>query len=98
MDALELKDLIQKSESRIVQFKECIYDAYKIGTEMVADETLVNGITINDIDEDFFKKFIKVQTKNSIEELLVNALVPATARLYPRYRTILSCGLLKVAI
>lgn len=179
MDALELQDLIQKGESSIVQFKERIYDAYKVGTEMVAfsntkggtliigvndktgeinglsfeelqatnqllanaasenvkspiyiytetvevngenvvvaqisegtskphidnkgiiwlkngsdkrkviakeeiarllqssgnlyaDETLVNGTTINDIDEDFFKKFIKAKTKKSIDEL-----------------------------
>ncbi|HIP33358.1 MAG TPA: ATP-dependent DNA helicase RecG [Bacteroidia bacterium] len=36
---------------------------------MYADETLVSGTTINDIDDEFFKQFVKAKTKKSFEEL-----------------------------
>lgn len=46
MDALELLELIQKGESSLVQFKERVNDAYKIGTELVAFSYVKGGTSI----------------------------------------------------
>lgn len=39
------------------------------GGNLYADKTIVNGTTLNDIDEDYFQKFILAKTKKSIREL-----------------------------
>ena len=56
MDALELLDLIQKGE-------------LQNSGNMFADEILVNGTTINDIDDDLIKQFIKSKTNKSSGEI-----------------------------
>lgn len=39
------------------------------GGNLYADKTIVNETTLNDIDEDYFQKFILAKTKKSIREL-----------------------------
>lgn len=57
------------SDKRKVIAKEEIARLLQSSGNIYADEALVNGTTINDIDEDFFKSFIKSKTKKTIEEL-----------------------------
>mgnify|MGYP003647059615 CR=1 FL=1 len=57
------------SDKRKVIAKEEIARLLQSSGNLFADETLVNGTTINDIDEDCFKEFVLAKTKKSIEEL-----------------------------
>jgi len=57
------------SDKRKVITKEEIARLLQISGNLFADETLVNGTTVNDIDEDFFQEFIVSKTKKTIEEL-----------------------------
>ena len=57
------------SDKRKIIAREEMARLLQSSGNMFADETLVNGTTINDIDDDFFKKFIKLKTKKSLEEL-----------------------------
>jgi len=57
------------SDKRKVVTKEEMARLLQSSGNLFADETLVNGTTINDIDEDFFKDFIKSKTKKTISEL-----------------------------
>ncbi len=57
------------SDKRKVIAKEEIARLLQSSGNLFADETIVNGTTVNDIDEDFFQKFILAKTKKSIEEL-----------------------------
>lgn len=57
------------SDKRKVIAKEEIARLLQSSGNLFADETIVNGTTINDIDEDFFQNFILAKTKKSIEEL-----------------------------
>ncbi len=57
------------SDKRKVIAKEEIARLLQSSGNLFADETIVNGTTINDIDEVFFQEFIVAKTKKSIEEL-----------------------------
>lgn len=57
------------SDKRKVITKEEIARLLQSSGNLFADETLVNGTTVNDIDEDFFQEFIVSKTKKTIEEL-----------------------------
>ncbi|GAA4242134.1 RNA-binding domain-containing protein [Winogradskyella damuponensis] len=57
------------SDKRKVIAKEEIARLLQSSGNLFADETLVNGTTVNDLDEDFFKEFIISKTKKTIEEL-----------------------------
>jgi len=57
------------SDKRKVTTKEEIARLLQSSGNLFADETIVNGATINDIDEDFFQTFIGAKTKKSIREL-----------------------------
>jgi len=57
------------SDKRKVIAKEEIARLLQSSGNLFADETLVNGTTVNDIDEDFFQEFIVSKTKKTIEEL-----------------------------
>lgn len=57
------------SDKRKVIAKEEIARLLQSSGNLFADETIVNGTTINDIDEEFFQEFIVEKTKKSIEEL-----------------------------
>lgn len=57
------------SDKRKVIAKEEIARLLQSSGNLFADETFVNGTTVNDIDEDFFKEFIVSKTKKTIEEL-----------------------------
>lgn len=57
------------SDKRKVVAREEMARLLQSSGNMFADETLVNGTTINDIDDDFLKKFIKSKTNKSFEEL-----------------------------
>jgi ATP-dependent DNA helicase RecG len=57
------------SDKRKVIAKEEIARLLQSSGNLFADETLVNGTTVNDIDEDFFKEFVVSKTKKTIEEL-----------------------------
>lgn len=57
------------SDKRKVIAKEEIARLLQSSGNLFADETLVNGTTVNDLDEDFFKEFIVSKTKKTIEEL-----------------------------
>jgi len=57
------------SDKRKVIAKEEIARLLQSSGNLFADETLVNGTTVNDIDEDFFKEFIVSKTRKTIEEL-----------------------------
>lgn len=51
MDAIELLDLIQRGESSTTQFKVRVYDAYKLGTEMVAFSNAQGGVIVIGVDD-----------------------------------------------
>ncbi len=57
------------SDKRKVITKEEIARLLQSSGNLFADETLVNGTTVNDIDEDFFQEFIVSKTKKTIDEL-----------------------------
>jgi len=57
------------SDKRKVIAKEEIARLLQSSGNLFADETLVNGTTVNDIDEDFFQEFIVSKTNKTIEEL-----------------------------
>ncbi len=57
------------SDKRKVVTKEEIARLLQSSGNLLSDETLVNGTTINDIDEDFFRNFIKTKTGKTIDEL-----------------------------
>ena len=57
------------SDKRRVTAKEEIARLLQSNEYFYADETLVNGTTVNDIDADYFQKFILKKTKKSIREL-----------------------------
>ncbi|WP_194768802.1 RNA-binding domain-containing protein [Tamlana sp. I1] len=57
------------SDKRKVIAKEEIARLLQSSGNLFADETLVNGTTVNDIDENFFQEFIVSKTKKTIEEL-----------------------------
>lgn len=57
------------SDKRKVIAKEEIARLLQSSGNLFADETIVNGTTINDIDEELFQDFIVAKTKKSIEEL-----------------------------
>ena len=57
------------SDKRKVVAREEMARLLQSSGNLFADETLVNGTTINDIDDDFFKIFIKAKTNKSVEEL-----------------------------
>jgi ATP-dependent DNA helicase RecG len=57
------------SDKRKVITKEEIARLLQSSGNLFADETLVNGTTVNEIDEDFFQEFIVSKTKKTIEEL-----------------------------
>ncbi|MFT5917465.1 MAG: ATP-dependent DNA helicase RecG [Bacteroidia bacterium] len=57
------------SDKRTVVAREEMARLLQNSGNLFADETLVNGTTVNDIDETFFQKFITSKTKKTIEEL-----------------------------
>lgn len=57
------------SDKRKVIAKEEIARLLQSSGNLYADETIVNGTTVNDIDEIFFQDFIVAKTKKTIEEL-----------------------------
>lgn len=57
------------SDKRKVITKEEIARLLQSSGNLFADETVVNGTTINDIDEDLFQEFILAKTKKTIEEI-----------------------------
>ncbi len=56
------------SDKRKVVAKEELARLLQSSGNLYADETIVTGTTVNDIDETFFHKFILAKTKKSIEE------------------------------
>lgn len=74
MDAIELLDLIQRGESSTTQFKVRVYDAYKLGTEMVAFSNAQGGIIVigvNDVTGEI--KGLSYKEIQDTNELLSNA-------------------------
>ncbi|MFW6275303.1 MAG: RNA-binding domain-containing protein [bacterium] len=57
------------SDKRKVVAKEEIARLLQSSGNLFADETIVTGTTVNDIDEDYFQKFILAKTKKTIDEL-----------------------------
>jgi len=57
------------SDKRKVIVKEEIARLLQSSGNLFADETIVTGTTVNDIDEGYFKDFIAIKTKKSFEEL-----------------------------
>ena len=57
------------SDKRTVVAREEMARLLQSSGNMFADETLVNGTTVNDIDDDFFKEFIDKKHGKSIDEL-----------------------------
>ncbi|MET4081587.1 ATP-dependent DNA helicase RecG [Pedobacter sp. UYP30] len=57
------------SDKRKVVAREEMARLLQSSGSLYADETLVNGTTINDIDEELFGDFITAKTKKTIEEL-----------------------------
>ena len=57
------------SDKRAVVAREEMARLLQNSGNMFADEILVNGTTINDIDDDLIKQFIKSKTNKSLEEL-----------------------------
>lgn len=57
------------SDKRTVVSREEMARLLQSSGNMFADETLVNGTTINDIDDDFLKEFIGKKHGKSIDEL-----------------------------
>mgnify|MGYP003561787508 CR=1 FL=1 len=53
------------SDKKKVIAKEEIARLLQSSGNLFADETLVNGTTVNDIDEDFFKEFVVSKTKEN---------------------------------
>lgn len=74
MDALVLKQIIQQGETSMVQFKERVSDAYKIGCELVAFSNAQGGLLIVGVNDKTAKlkglTFKEIQDTNN---LLVNA-------------------------
>lgn len=60
---------VKNGSDKRIAVREEIARLFQSSGNMYADETLVNGTTINDIDDDFFKQFIKSKTNKSFEEL-----------------------------
>src|SRR5680860_125731 len=66
------KDIIwlkNGSDKRRVVAREEMARLLQNSGNLFADETIVNGTTVNDIDEDFFQEFILAKTKKTIEEI-----------------------------
>jgi ATP-dependent DNA helicase RecG len=57
------------SDKRTVVAREEMARLLQSSGNLFADETIVNGTTVNDIDEEFFKEFIIAKTKKTIEEI-----------------------------
>lgn len=57
------------SDKRKVVAKEEIARLLQSSGNLFADETTVTGTTVNDIDEEYFQKFILAKTKKTIDEL-----------------------------
>lgn len=57
------------SDKRKVVTKEEISRLLQSSGNLFADETIVTGTTVNDIDEEYFQKFILAKTKKTIDEL-----------------------------
>ncbi|MCA9485581.1 MAG: putative DNA binding domain-containing protein, partial [Nanoarchaeota archaeon] len=57
------------SDQRKVVAKEEIARLLQSSGNLFADETIVTGTTVNDIDEEYFQKFILAKTKKAIDEL-----------------------------
>lgn len=57
------------SDKRKVVAKEEISRLLQSSGNLFADETIVTGTTVNDIDEEYFQKFILAKTKKTIDEL-----------------------------
>ena len=57
------------SDKRKVVAKEEIARLLQSSGNLFADETIVTGTTVNDIDEDLFQKFVLDKTKKTIDEL-----------------------------
>ncbi len=57
------------SDKRKVVAREEMARLLQSSGNLFADETSVNGTTVNDIDEDFFQEFLLAKTKKSIEQL-----------------------------
>lgn len=57
------------SDKRTVVSREEMARLLQSSGNMFADETLVNGTTINDIDDKFFKEFIGKKHRKTIDEL-----------------------------
>lgn len=60
---------VKNGSDKRIAVREEIARLFQSSGNMFADETLVNGTTINDIDDEFFKQFIKIKTNKSFEEL-----------------------------
>jgi predicted HTH transcriptional regulator len=74
MTLSELKQIISQGETSLVQFKERITDAYKVGTELVAFSNSKGGVLIIGVDDKSGKinglSFDELQFANN---LLINA-------------------------
>ena len=74
MQALDIFTLIRNGESSVVQFKERVYDAYSIATEMVAMSNTKGGTILIGINDKTGSinglSFSEIQITN---QLLVNA-------------------------
>lgn len=57
------------SDKRKVVAREEMARLLQDSGNLFADETLVNGTTVNDIDEELFQEFILKKTKKTIEEI-----------------------------
>ena len=57
------------SDKRTVTSREEMARLLQSSGNMFADETLINGTTINDIDDEFFKEFIGKKHGKSVDEL-----------------------------
>lgn len=57
------------SDKRKVVTKEEMARLLQSSGNLFADESMVTGTTINDIDEAYFQKFILAKTRKSVEEL-----------------------------
>jgi ATP-dependent DNA helicase RecG len=57
------------SDKRKVVAREEMARLLQSSGNLYADETIISGTSLNDIDEEFFKSFITTKTKKSFEEL-----------------------------
>jgi predicted HTH transcriptional regulator len=57
------------SDKRTVVAREEMARLLQSSGNLFADETIVNGTTVNDVDEELFKEFIFAKTKKTIEEI-----------------------------